>query len=157
MEQFDPDDDMKCVFFLAASYTSRKTDLEKTHSQPLIIPDRILRSTFITSAAHVKASYYHWICTCSPSRCSQRSDGLKGWNEERGKLWNQKMRPKKTLPIFKKCPELAVSACATCTGLQTMYKPKLHVKRPREALHLCTYRLINSVSNWCEGLHWEKW
>lgn len=67
------------------------------------------------------------------------SYGLKGWKttesySNRRKLSNRRMWSERTRPIN-----------------------YVHVRRYSEASHLCIRWLINSVSNWCEALHWGMW
>lgn len=91
----------RMFFFLSLS--------EKNNILLLIILHRFVRSTFVTSAAHVKATYYHRICTRSPGRCSRGRRGLKGWRncwfklQQEKSVWNHKvaaLEKKTSAPIF---------------------------------------------------------
>lgn len=97
---------------------------EKNNILLLIILHRFVRSTFVTSAAHVKATYYHRICARSPGRCSRGRRGLKGWRncwfklQQEKSIWNQKVAAlkKKQAPPSLPSYRSAGAARGTFTG-----------------------------------------
>lgn len=81
MEQFDPDDKrQECYFFFSRQCLkeSRERALQKTHSHPLIILDRFVRSTFVSPATHAKSKLLPLNQDLLTRQVLSGSQGLKG-------------------------------------------------------------------------------